>query len=110
MRRPVVLDVSDLPAFAFGARATLWWGVWGLIAIEGTMFGLLIASVTSSCEIPSMSPRRTIGGFERFLSPCLVKQSSYFALLSFLQSLHDTGLKTTHILIDVLPINGMPIY
>ncbi len=44
MRRPLVLDVSDLPAFAFGARASLWWGVWGLIAIEGTMFGLLIGS------------------------------------------------------------------
>src|SRR5437016_4618517 len=36
-------------------------------APRAALLGLLIASVTSSCEIPSMSPRRTIGGFERFL-------------------------------------------
>jgi hypothetical protein len=53
-----------------------------------TLLGLLTASVTSSCEIPSMSPRRTIGGFERFLSPCLVKQSSYFALDDPVLDLH----------------------
>jgi cytochrome c oxidase subunit 3 len=38
------LDVSSLPPIAFKARAPLWWGFWGIILIEGTMFGLLIAS------------------------------------------------------------------
>jgi heme/copper-type cytochrome/quinol oxidase subunit 3 len=38
------LDVSNLPAVASGPRATIWWGVVGLLTIEGTMFGLLVAS------------------------------------------------------------------
>lgn len=38
------LDVSDLPTAAFGSRDPLWWGVILLMAIEGTMFLLLIAS------------------------------------------------------------------
>ncbi|HET7435456.1 MAG TPA: cytochrome c oxidase subunit 3 [Thermoanaerobaculia bacterium] len=38
------IDVSGLPSFAFGNRDPLWWGVWLLIAIEGTMFALLVAS------------------------------------------------------------------
>lgn len=41
--RPV-LDVSELPTVAFGARSSIWWGVVGLIAIEGTMFAILFAS------------------------------------------------------------------
>jgi cytochrome c oxidase subunit 1/cytochrome c oxidase subunit I+III len=39
-----VLDVSKLPAVASGPRATIWWGVLGLLAIEGAMFGLLVAT------------------------------------------------------------------
>jgi cytochrome c oxidase subunit III len=39
-----VLDVSDLPNEAFGHRSALWWGTMGLIAIEGTMFALLITN------------------------------------------------------------------
>jgi cytochrome c oxidase subunit 1/cytochrome c oxidase subunit I+III len=38
------LDVSALPSSGFGPRATIWWGVLGLITIEGTMFALLVAS------------------------------------------------------------------
>ncbi len=38
------LDVSHLPATSFDSRTTIWWGVAGLIAIEGTMFALLIAT------------------------------------------------------------------
>jgi heme/copper-type cytochrome/quinol oxidase subunit 3 len=38
------LDVSRLPAVAYGPRATVWWGTVGLLAIEGTMFGLLVAT------------------------------------------------------------------
>jgi heme/copper-type cytochrome/quinol oxidase subunit 3 len=38
------IDVSRLPTFAFGHRDPLWWGVAGLVAIEGTMVALLAAS------------------------------------------------------------------
>jgi cytochrome c oxidase subunit I+III len=38
------LDVSTLPPVAFGSRSTAWWGTVGLLAIEGTMFGVLIAT------------------------------------------------------------------
>jgi hypothetical protein len=38
------LDVSSLPTFAFGHRSPMWWGLIGMIAIESTMFGLLIAT------------------------------------------------------------------
>ena len=38
------LDVSPLPTFAFGHRSPMWWGLIGMIAIESTMFGLLIAT------------------------------------------------------------------
>ncbi len=43
MSRPLI-DVSDLPNEAFGHRSALWWGTMGLIAIEGTMFALLITN------------------------------------------------------------------
>jgi cytochrome c oxidase subunit 3 len=43
VRRPV-LDVRHLPSTAFGPRVTAWWGVAGLLAIEGTMFAMLVAS------------------------------------------------------------------
>jgi len=38
------LDVSALPAVAYGPRTTIWWGVLCLLLIEGTMFAILIAS------------------------------------------------------------------
>jgi cytochrome c oxidase subunit I+III len=38
------LDVSELPSEAFGHRSTLWWGTMGIVAIEGTMFALLITN------------------------------------------------------------------
>jgi heme/copper-type cytochrome/quinol oxidase subunit 3 len=41
--RPV-LDVSTLPVGALGPRAPLWWGTMTMIAIESTVFALLIAS------------------------------------------------------------------
>ena len=43
MTRPVI-DVAPLPTFGFGHRSLIWWGTLGLIAIEGTMFTLVIAS------------------------------------------------------------------
>ena len=36
-----VLDVSALPTIAYGPRATIWWGVLGLIAIEGTVLAIV---------------------------------------------------------------------
>jgi heme/copper-type cytochrome/quinol oxidase subunit 3 len=39
-----LIDVSALPKFAFGQRDPIWWGLWLLIAIEGTMFALLASS------------------------------------------------------------------
>ena len=43
VERPV-LDVSHLPTVAFGTRSLTWWGVMGMMAIEGTVFVLMIAS------------------------------------------------------------------
>jgi cytochrome c oxidase subunit 3 len=41
---PVALDVSELPEYGFGHRSLLWWATMCLIAIEGTMFALVIMS------------------------------------------------------------------
>lgn len=38
------LDVSRLPPVAQGPRVTIWWGVLGLIAIEATALGLMVAA------------------------------------------------------------------
>ena len=35
------LDVSTLPTIVYGPRAPLWWGVLGLMAIEGTALALV---------------------------------------------------------------------
>ena len=43
-RERPVLDASQLPTVVFGPRATLWWGVVGLMVIEGTMFGVMAAA------------------------------------------------------------------
>jgi cytochrome c oxidase subunit III len=42
--RPAVLDVSGLPNVVFGIRSATWWGIMGMMAIEGTVFLLMIAS------------------------------------------------------------------
>jgi cytochrome c oxidase subunit III len=44
MKARAVLDVSKFPTIGFGPRAPLWWGILGLIAIESTMFALVMAS------------------------------------------------------------------
>ena len=41
--RPAI-DVSGLPAYTFERRGLMWWGTMGIIAIEGTMFAILIAT------------------------------------------------------------------
>jgi cytochrome c oxidase subunit 3 len=38
------IDVSHLPEYAFGHRSIMWWGGAGVMAMEGTMFALLIVS------------------------------------------------------------------
>jgi cytochrome c oxidase subunit 3 len=56
MSERATLDVRGLPRFAFGAKSILWWGTMGLVAIEGTMFAILIATYfylrTRSTEWP----------------------------------------------------------
>jgi len=39
-----VINVERMPRFAFGHRSILWWATMGLIAIEGTMFALVMVS------------------------------------------------------------------
>lgn len=36
------IDVRDLPSYAFGARSLMWWGTWGIILIEATVFALAV--------------------------------------------------------------------
>jgi cytochrome c oxidase subunit III len=43
-RRQHSLDVSDLPSYAFSHQSPMWWGTLGMIAIEGTVFALAIAT------------------------------------------------------------------
>jgi cytochrome c oxidase subunit I+III len=38
------LYVGDLPTVVFGHRSLIWWGTLGMMAIEGTMFAIVIAS------------------------------------------------------------------
>jgi cytochrome c oxidase subunit III len=53
--RPV-LDVSKTPTVVFGTRSLIWWGQWGLMLIEGTMFAIFFATYfflrTRSSEWP----------------------------------------------------------
>jgi heme/copper-type cytochrome/quinol oxidase subunit 3 len=39
-----IIDVSALPEFAFGIRDPMYWGLASLVAIEGTMIALVLAS------------------------------------------------------------------
>ena len=39
-----VIDASGLPSYAFGHRSMMWWGTFGMIAIEGTVFALAIVA------------------------------------------------------------------
>lgn len=42
--RGKALDVSELPSYGFSHRSVMWWGTLGVIAIEGTVFALAIAT------------------------------------------------------------------
>lgn len=37
-----VIDVSRLPTYAFGHQSPMWWGTLGIMAIEGTVFALMV--------------------------------------------------------------------
>ena len=39
-----VIDVSTLPDHGFGSRSIMWWATMGIIAVEGTVFALAVAS------------------------------------------------------------------
>jgi heme/copper-type cytochrome/quinol oxidase subunit 3 len=38
------INVSGLPSYAFSYRSPMWWGLMGMMAIEGTVFALAVAS------------------------------------------------------------------
>jgi cytochrome c oxidase subunit 3 len=39
-----VLDVSGLPTYAYGHRSLMWWGTFGMILIEATVFALAVGT------------------------------------------------------------------
>jgi heme/copper-type cytochrome/quinol oxidase subunit 3 len=41
---PDSIDVSDLPSYGFSHRSIMWWGTLGMMAIEGTVFALTVAT------------------------------------------------------------------
>jgi cytochrome c oxidase subunit III len=42
--RTETLEVSQLPTFGFSHRSPMWWGTLGMMAIEGTVFALAVAT------------------------------------------------------------------
>jgi cytochrome c oxidase subunit 3 len=38
------MDVSSLPTYGFSHRSLLWWGTWGMMLIEGTVFLMTIGT------------------------------------------------------------------
>jgi heme/copper-type cytochrome/quinol oxidase subunit 3 len=44
MRQRPVLDVSELPSYAFGARSPVWWGTLAFCTLEGTGFALAVGA------------------------------------------------------------------
>jgi heme/copper-type cytochrome/quinol oxidase subunit 3 len=55
------LDVSRLPPGAFGYRSLMWWGTFGIIFIEGTMFALTIgAYFYLRTRVPTWPPAGTV--------------------------------------------------
>src|ERR671939_211020 len=44
MKTRAILDIRELPDYAFGHRSIMWWGTLGFVAIEGTVFVLAVMS------------------------------------------------------------------
>jgi cytochrome c oxidase subunit III len=38
------IDVSSLPTYGFSHRSLMWWGTWGMMLIEGTLFIMTIGT------------------------------------------------------------------
>ena len=51
-----ILDVSGLPTYAFGHRSLMWWGTFGMILIEATVFALAIGSYFYLRDLASSWP------------------------------------------------------
>ena len=58
MKLNPVLDVADLPTYAFGHRSILWWGTVGFCLIEATAFGLAFDGFAAQIEIGHESETR----------------------------------------------------
>lgn len=39
-----VLDLTGLPTYGYGTRSLMWWGTWGMILIESTVFALAVVT------------------------------------------------------------------
>jgi cytochrome c oxidase subunit III len=39
-----VLDLSGMATYGYGTRSLMWWGTWGMILIEGTVFALAVVT------------------------------------------------------------------
>lgn len=64
---PRTLDVSGLPTVVFGHRSLTWWGIIGMMAIEGTMFAITVATyfylrTRSTDWPPGLLPPRLLPG------------------------------------------------
>jgi cytochrome c oxidase subunit III len=42
--KPKAIDVSHLQTYGFGHRSLVWWGTFGIIAVEGSVFAMMIMS------------------------------------------------------------------
>lgn len=67
MRIETVIDVADLPTYAFGHRSLLWWGTLGFCLIEATAFGLALVAYfylrSKAVEWPpNVAPPRLLWG------------------------------------------------
>jgi heme/copper-type cytochrome/quinol oxidase subunit 3 len=54
--RPTI-NVAALPPGAFGARSLMWWGTFGIVVIEGTVFALAVSAYFYfSARLPTWPP------------------------------------------------------
>jgi cytochrome c oxidase subunit I+III len=44
MSEPRLLDLSGLPSYKYGHHSLMWWGLMGMIAIEGMAFALMVGA------------------------------------------------------------------
>lgn len=51
-----VIDAARLPRLGWGPAAAVWWAVWSLITIEGTVFVLLVSVYGYLCAVATAWP------------------------------------------------------